>query len=133
MPAVFPMFRPTRATVDRPPWEAYPQHTVILQGPIMVEHKLSCEHLPVDPARMCDVLAGLYRYWVGLATPPDLPEWGGAAGTGFRLVDLPTVLAHEPLETEQLPVRQCLIGSPLPIVEIRSQQETVKYFRIPTI
>ena len=56
----------------------------------MVEHKLSCEHLPVDPARMCDVLAGLYRYWVGLATPLDLPEWGGAAGTGFRLVDLPT-------------------------------------------
>ncbi|MAO54154.1 MAG: hypothetical protein CMM61_00465 [Rhodospirillaceae bacterium] len=56
----------------------------------MVEHKLQCERLRADPCLMCPELAGLYEYWSGLATPPDLPPWGGAAGTGFRLVDLST-------------------------------------------
>jgi hypothetical protein len=54
----------------------------------MVEHKPQMEALSVDPRVMEPRLADLFDYWSGLAKAPTLPRWGGAAGDGFRLIDL---------------------------------------------
>lgn len=54
----------------------------------MVDQKPLMEALSVDPKVMEPRLAELFDYWAGLAKPPALPKWGGAAGEGFRLIDL---------------------------------------------
>lgn len=54
----------------------------------MVEQKPRMEELSVDLQVMEPRLAELFDYWAGLAEPPALPKWGGAAGKGFRLIDL---------------------------------------------
>ncbi|MAN79352.1 MAG: hypothetical protein CMM77_10435 [Rhodospirillaceae bacterium] len=54
----------------------------------MVDQKPQIEALSVDPEVMEPRLVELFDYWAGLANPPALPTWGGAAGEGFRLIDL---------------------------------------------
>ncbi|PIW27741.1 MAG: hypothetical protein COW30_09585 [Rhodospirillales bacterium CG15_BIG_FIL_POST_REV_8_21_14_020_66_15] len=54
----------------------------------MVEHKPLTKALTVESRMMEPRLADLFGYWSGLADAPALPRWGGAAGEGFRLIDL---------------------------------------------
>lgn len=58
----------------------------------MVEHKPQTVELAVDPAVMPEELSLLHAYWAGLCSSAGPPDWGGAAGKGFRLVDLPSTV-----------------------------------------
>ena len=58
----------------------------------MVGIKPVTESLPVERDVMHPILTVLYDYWTSLPAPGGLPEWGGALGPGFCLIDLPTNL-----------------------------------------
>tara|TARA_Y100000813_G_C24100934_1_gene322942 strand:- start:428 stop:964 length:537 start_codon:yes stop_codon:yes gene_type:complete len=55
----------------------------------MVDYEAHTELRSVDRQAMHPSLLALYDYWAGLASGGSLPVWGGAAGSGFRLVDIP--------------------------------------------
>lgn len=58
----------------------------------MVGIKPVTESLPVERDVMHPLLTILYDYWKSLPAMGGMPEWGGALGPGFCLLDLPTGL-----------------------------------------
>ena len=56
----------------------------------MVDYQARTELRSVDRRSMHPLLVALYDYWASLAKDGALPEWGGAVGAGFRLIDIPS-------------------------------------------
>ncbi len=54
----------------------------------MVDHRIKVRRRVVDPAAMAPPLAAFFDYWLELPQARRFPLWGGAAGDGFRLIDL---------------------------------------------